>query len=112
MDRTQICLIFIFGVLLAVTASTGSENGEQLDNPTSKTTNTEKPGVTSTQNSTQSPANETKSSDSGLGGILHKLQDNKGMLLRTFYVLMGVTTIVVFYFVVRAWRLVFQSTGT
>ena len=36
--------------------------------------------------------------------VKHSVQENKGMLLRTFYVLIGLTAIVIIYFVVRAWR--------
>lgn len=37
--------------------------------------------------------------------LISQLQDKKGMLLRTLYVLVGVTTVVAIYFVVKAVRL-------
>lgn len=37
--------------------------------------------------------------------IMETIKDNKDMLMRAFYVLIGVTAIVVIYFGVRAWRL-------
>lgn len=36
--------------------------------------------------------------------IMETIKDNKDMLMRAFYVLIGVTAIVVIYFGVRAWR--------
>jgi ABC-type transport system substrate-binding protein len=57
---------------------------------------------------TLKPSNGTKENGtlSGGGGIFQQIKDNKDMLTRTFYVMLGVTSIVVIYFVVRAWRLV------
>lgn len=37
--------------------------------------------------------------------IFESIKDNKDMLMRAFYVLIGVTAIVMIYFGVRAWRL-------
>ena len=108
-DRMDIVFIFIFCVSLSVTTSVADGNGEKTEeNPATNTTVTVKPGVTATQNSTQNNGNETKSSDSGIDGIIRKFKDNKAMLFRTFCVLMAVTAIVVVYFVIRAWRLVYS----
>lgn len=69
------------------------------------TTPVPKPSVT-VDNSTKCAKNDTQCQE--YGGIWKKLQDNKGMLLRTLYVLIGITSIVIVYFVVRAWRCVFK----
>lgn len=37
-------------------------------------------------------------------GMMDSIMKNKEMLMRTFYVLLGVSAIVVIYFVARAWR--------
>lgn len=36
--------------------------------------------------------------------LMNTFTENKDMLMRTFYVLLGVTSIVILYFVFRAWR--------
>lgn len=37
-------------------------------------------------------------------GLYDKMIENKGMLMRAFYVLLAVTSIVVIYFGIKAWR--------
>ncbi|KAJ8303927.1 hypothetical protein KUTeg_017510 [Tegillarca granosa] len=68
----------------------------------SSTTAAPKPAVT-VDNVTKCAKNDSNCQE--YGGIWKKIQDNKGMLLRTLYVLIGITSIVIIYFVLRAWRL-------
>lgn len=44
--------------------------------------------------------------NTGRGQWLRNIRENRGMLMRTFYVLLGVTGIVVLYFVIKAVRFV------
>ena len=39
-----------------------------------------------------------------ISNIYNKMAENKDMLLRTLYVLIGVTALVIVYFMARAWR--------
>ena len=65
---------------------------------------TKKPVVTDTTNSTN--CTETGTCDKNAGSLMDKIKENKDMLMRTFYVLIGVTLIVILYFIVRTWRFV------
>ncbi|CAE1169047.1 unnamed protein product [Acanthosepion pharaonis] len=49
--------------------------------------------------------NNTNIHTSKYHNIMRQIQNNKGMLLRTLYVLIGVTSVVVIYFAVKAVRL-------
>lgn len=48
--------------------------------------------------------NNTNIHTSKYHNIMRQIQNNKGMLLRTLYVLIGVTSVVVIYFAVKAVR--------
>ena len=74
-------------------------------------------GVDSTAGSTTPPNNVTKKPNNTSEhcinctktedqNIFQHLLNNKPMLMRAFYVLLAVTSIVVVYFVMRAWRFV------
>ncbi|KAL4227846.1 hypothetical protein ACF0H5_013284 [Mactra antiquata] len=83
-----------------------SKHSPQLPADT-KVTENEKPDVNSktTDNKNVTNVNNTSDNDmKGAPGWYQKVVENKGMLMRTFYVLIGVTSIVVIYFVIRAWR--------
>jgi hypothetical protein len=74
-----------------------------LDLETSLTSNsTATPTVVSTTTQNSTHGNETATNESK--GIMETVFKNKGMLMRAFYVLIGITAIVVVYFGVRAWR--------
>ena len=104
-DRIQYIFIFLFCVLLALTLCQSAETNEGSDKsqtPAPNKNNTATvSSVAGTMNTTARKKNET---ETGFNGFMKDLEDNKGMLLRTFYVLMGVTAIVVVYFIIRAWR--------
>lgn len=67
--------------------------------PETKTDAPVKPSV-SKDNSTSNSTNSDDNDD-----FIGSLVENKDMLLRTLYVLIGVTSIVILYFVFRAWRI-------
>lgn len=60
--------------------------------------------VPSTNAKNNITANDTDSMGKGNATLYQKVLDNKEMLMRTFYVLLAVTSIVVIYFVHRAYR--------
>ena len=111
-DRIKYIFFAVFCILLCVTVCNSEENKNGTSDkktptkPTTQKPTTQKPDtvslVSETPNKNNKSENETGKEESGF-----MKQLNKGMLLRTFYVLMGVTAIVVVYFVVRAWRFVF-----
>ena len=112
-DRIRYLLLIVFCTLLCVTICNSTATQDETSDK--KTTQkqpgaTQKPStasvVSATPNSNNKSENVTGKTDSGSKTFMQNLQDNKGMLLRTFYVLMAVTAIVVVYFVVRAWRYV------
>lgn len=64
------------------------------------------PDTTLTVNTTAvAPLTSTSNDTVKEKTIMETIKDNKDMLMRAFYVLIGVTAIVVIYFGVRAWRL-------
>lgn len=74
--------------------NSGHTTGKPNDNVPSNT-------FPNTNNSTKINTTELQKGDENL---YEKVVKNKAMLMRTFYVLLGVTSIVVIYFVIRAWR--------
>lgn len=63
------------------------------------------PDTTLTVNTTAvAPLTSTSNDTVKEKTIMETIKDNKDMLMRAFYVLIGVTAIVVIYFGVRAWR--------
>lgn len=68
---------------------------------------TGKPNNNVPSNTSPNTVNVTKNGtelQKGDENLYEKMVKNKAMLMRTFYVLLGVTSIVVIYFVIRAWR--------
>ena len=95
-------LLFCVVVLLTLTCSFCEDDGQVTDSKGStsspvKTSSTEHPVVTS--NCTK--LNET---DDGAVGLYAKMIENRAMLMRGFYVLLAVTSIVVIYFGIKAYR--------
>ena len=115
-DRIRYLFFVVYCILLCVTicnsAATQDETSEKKTTP-KPTGATQKPTsasvVSETLSKNNKSDNDTGKEESGVKHFMKTLQDNKGMLLRTFYVLMGVTAIVVVYFVVRAWRFVLHK---
>lgn len=70
--------------------------------PTNTNKVPEEQNKTDSKNATQNHVNGTAHGPSTWYG---KVIENKGMLMRTFYVLLGVSSIVIVYFVIRAWRI-------
>lgn len=79
-------------------------NGVDPLKPTAKADSTTRPNdITKKPNVTEGGINSTKTEDQN---IFQHLLNNKPMLMRAFYVLLAVTSIVIVYFVMRAWRFV------
>ena len=70
---------------------------------TDETTDSSKKSTTISANNATDEEN-TKNSTNTILGTWNKITENKEMLQRAFYVLLGVTGIVVVYFIVRAIR--------
>ena len=78
-------------------------NGVDPLKPTAKADSTTRPNnITKKPNISEDCINCTKAEDQNL---FQHLLNNKPMLMRAFYVLLAVTSIVIVYFVMRAWRL-------
>ena len=90
-EFVYLCSLVVFLSFL----STSSVDCSSTPSPTTQPTTTV--STTTLQSNVTTPNNETR-------GIMETLRENKGMLMRAFYVLIGVTAIVVVYFGVRAWR--------
>ncbi|XP_046545277.1 membrane protein FAM174B-like [Haliotis rubra] len=124
MEKSTILIISVLIILLEV--SCASLSGETNVNSVRKSvpeakksvavheTTTLKVADAKTTTKPTTSANETclNSTDctKGTGNgyftkVMEQITKNKDMLLRTMYVLIGVTGIVIIYFVVRAWRL-------
>lgn len=77
------------------------QNGGKNDSDTSVHGDTLKPSPNSTSNKTTSNASNTSDSE----GVMKYIKDKNGAVMRAFVVVVGVTAMVVIYFVVRAVRL-------
>ncbi|XP_062614321.1 membrane protein FAM174-like [Saccostrea cucullata] len=80
---------------------------DSADKATDESTASPKSSTSTLSTTTPKPgANETgKNGTENVGdGTFFNFKENKGMLMRAFYVLIGLTAIVVVYFGVRAWR--------
>lgn len=91
-EFVYLCSLVVFLSFL----STSSVDCSSTPSPTTQPTTTVST-TTLQSNNVTIHNNDTK-------GIMDTLRENKGMLMRAFYVLIGVTAIVVVYFGVRAWR--------
>lgn len=82
----------------------GAKVNEELGNENSENVASKPnvPSITSPENNNNT--NNATKEMKGDEGLYEKLKANKDMLMRTFYVLLGVTSIVIIYFVIRAWR--------
>lgn len=90
----------IFSTLPGADASDGIDGSSATTSPTTVASET-----TVTVNTTAVAPLMSTSNDTAKGKtIMETIKDNKDMLMRAFYVLIGVTAIVVIYFGVRAWR--------
>jgi len=79
-------------------------NGVDPLKPTANADSTTPPNnITKKPNTTEDCNNCTKAEEQN---IFRDLLNNKPMLMRAFYVLLAVTSIVIVYFVMRAWRFV------
>ncbi|OWF41622.1 membrane protein FAM174-like [Mizuhopecten yessoensis] len=104
--RRHVLIVLVLFVCLVVVqnqaASASNDDSDvdinKRDSTKKSTTETVKPEV-SKDNST---SNGTDPNDDGFFGTI---VENKDMLLRTLYVLIGVTSVVILYFVFRAWRI-------
>ncbi|XP_048736276.1 membrane protein FAM174-like [Ostrea edulis] len=91
--------VFLFSIVVFLTIFPLFPCAESDTSSKSNTTSTVILDTT-TQNSTNGTV--TPPSE---GGIMETITNNKDMLMRAFYVLIGITAIVVVYFGVKAWRL-------
>lgn len=122
---TSVCLLVTFALLVPTASSevSGSVTDKKPDLDTSKVV--AKPpednsSVNNTKASVQKPSaasdtNCTNTNDTACGdhgaddgyfkSLMKKITENRDMLLRTMYVLFGVTGVIIIYFIARAWRL-------
>ncbi|XP_060072150.1 membrane protein FAM174A-like [Ylistrum balloti] len=100
-------LVLFVCILIAQNQAASSSNDNSdvdISSVSKKSTETEETAapVKPTVSKDNSTSNNT---DSDSDGFLGSLVENKDMLLRTLYVLIGVTSVVILYFVFRAWRI-------
>ncbi|XP_033749202.1 membrane protein FAM174-like [Pecten maximus] len=111
--RRQVLTVLMLFVCIIVTqnhAVSTSNDGSDVDiskrdSVSKKSTAPETDTVAPVKPPVSKDNSTSNSTDAGADGFFGSLVENKDMLLRTLYVLIGVTSVVILYFVFRAWRI-------
>lgn len=99
--------VYLFSFLVFCSIFSTLPGADGIDGSSATTSLTTVASETTVTVNTTAVAPLTSTSNDTAKGktIMETIKDNKDMLMRAFYVLIGVTAIVVIYFGVRAWRL-------
>ncbi|WAR00246.1 F174B-like protein [Mya arenaria] len=101
MKHTSVQLVLCFLTLLITQYVSVDGTEESTKAKPQNSLNTQATQKTTTVDSNQ---NATKYNSTDDDSFYNKVKQNKGMLMRTLFVLMAVTSIVVIYFGVKYWR--------